>query len=489
MAVRRSGLQRALALMLAAAVAGCGHAPQADKGLDCFPAEAARWIHVVEPESGKTGAQPASGSATIYVDRSGSMSGYVKGANRGVDSPFQDLIDSLPGMLKQMNIDARYKAFGLNIVDVGNDAVATLQSPSFYSCALAQRTQCENNESRINEILQRISAAPNEMGVVVTDLWFTDSKVNSSGLTVMQPVLTDILASGRTISIYGIDSPFDGNIYDLPVVNPGDPRSVPYKGRHPLYLLVVGSKAQALAFEQALPRSGSGIVARAMEEGRIPHSLFTVDPGPLKPRSKAPLERGNDPRMQEAAFEPMQRVLVQQFRLSGRLPPRGSPARRDPSWTAPAPDAFITNAVWRGPLAPTLRVWRRADTKCTRSSWNAPVALEGGWTDVPGTEQKRLTLDPARLAARLGRGGVYLLSGELVRQSVTSPNPATAWMTDPRWNLTVGAAAATARAKPATFPTLNLSELARIMEGSLAFAAERNGGGILGFSVLVELQE
>jgi len=476
--------------MLAATLAGCDDGtPQADKGLDCFPAEAARWIHVIQPEPVKKTAQPTSGSATIYVDRSGSMAGYVKGAVRGVDSPFQDLIDSLPGMLGQMDIDARYKAFGLNVVDLDKNAVATLQDPAFYNCTLADRSRCENNESRINEILKRISATPDEMGVIVSDLWFTDSTVRSTGLTVMQPILTDILASGRTISIYGIDSPFDGSIHDLPVVRPGDPKAVRYKGRHPLYLLVVGSKAQALGFEQALPRSGSGIVAQAMKEGRIPHSIFTVDPGPLKPRSKAPLERGNSPQMQQASFQPMQQVVVQQFRLGGDLPPRGSPPRRKPTWTAPAADAFIANAVWQGPLTPKLRVWRRANTKCTKSSWNAPVALEGDWADIPGTEQRRLTLDPARLAARLGRGGVYLLSGELERQSVISPNPATAWMTDPRWNLTVGAAAPTARGKPATFPTLNLSELARIMEGSLAFAAERNGGGILGFSVLIELQE
>ena len=117
------------------------------------------------------------------------------------------------------------------------------------------------------------------------------------------------------------------------------------------------------------------------------------------------------------------------------------------------------------------------------SKWE-PVSSVPRGSEPPG--QLRFALDPAQLFARTGQDGVYLISGELKRVSVNSPNSANRWMRE--WSFTPEEAARIAGARPTLFPTLNLSEVARIMEGSLATAAERNGGGITGFAILLKVE-
>ncbi|MEG3180078.1 hypothetical protein [Sphingomonas sp. LT1P40] len=473
----------ALALLLTA----CGG--EAGEGLSCYPAAAQRWIYV-KPDQKRAPTQSAAVSATVYVDRSGSMTGYVAGKTN-FERPFQDLIESIPGALNQIGVKTSFRGFGRSISDpiAKPDVLTTTQ---YYQCASRNLATCENQESHLDAVFGRVRSNPTEMAVIITDLWLSNSDIKSSGWTALQPVLADILQGGRTVTLYGIDAPFDGRISDLPDVSESA-SAIPFRGRHPLYMLVIGSKGQVLALDDQLKNSGSKLIATGMRNGTIHRSVFTVDPGPLIFAVKRPLTAGGDSRIRQTVFEASTGVNIQQFELSPGLPRPTDKRPEAPSWTAPNDSSFITDAVWEGPVEPILRVWMRRDTKCTPASWLELSPGKDGIEPVDSGQRQRVSLSPERLSAKMSqRGGVYLVSGELRRTSVTSPNPTNRWMID--WNLAPERATATAANPPRLFPTLNLDEVARLMENSLATAAKRsheNGQNdvVAGFSALVKVKD
>jgi hypothetical protein len=463
----------------------CGSTAPGGAGLSCFPKDAARWIYAPQREDKQP--QSEGGAATIYVDRSGSMVGYINGAT-AFDRPLQDLVGSLPATLRANGVQAGYRAFGRTLSDTLPDGQKLLQTGAFYGCTFADVSKCENQESHLDAVFGEIAAKKDEMAVVISDLWFTNSDIQTSGLTVLQPQLADILTSGRSVAVYGIDAPFAGRIYNLPDAS-GSERSVPVEGRHPLFMIVVGSKHQVLKFGEEFVRSGSKGLAEGIAAGRIRRSIFTVDPGPESAREKEPVERGAHPRLIATKFEPENGASVQQFSLLPGLPTKqGTAQPKAPTWTGPKDASFLTDAVWEGPLSARTRIWFRKDSQCRPTSWAEARELEEGWSDAPGAGKKTLTLDPSRLGARLNRSGVYLVSGELKRTSVRVPNPANAWMRG-YWNLAPEAATRIAAAPPPFFPTLNLSEVARLMENALATAAERKDAAVVGFSILVKVEK
>jgi hypothetical protein len=466
-------------------LSGCGSSAPGGAGLSCFPRDAARWVG----GSATTRKAVASegGAATIYVDRSGSMVGYINGAT-AFDRPLQDLVGSLPATLRSNGVTAGYRAFGLHLTDTLTDGQKLLQTPAFYGCTAADKSSCENSQSHLDAVFAEVAANKDEMAVVISDLWFTNSDIQTSGLTVLQPQLADILASGRAVAIYGIDAPFTGRIFDLPDVS-GKDRSIPVKGRHPLFMIVVGSKHQVVRFGEEFARSGSKGLAEGIAAGRIHRSLFTVDPAPEAAPTSEPVERGAHPRLIATKFEPDNGAAVQQFQLLPGLPTKKDAAQpKAPRWTGPSDAAFLPDAVWEGPLSARTRIWFRKDSQCRPTSWAEARELEEGWSDIPGGGKKTLTLDPSRLGARLNRSGVYLIAGELRRNSVLVPNPANAWMRA-EWNLAPEDASRVSASPPAFFPTLNLSEVARLMENALATAVERKDAAVVGFSVLVKVEK
>lgn len=474
---RRRAWSGVIALVSAVMLSGCDPKPS-KKGLDCFPPEATPWIYLANDTMARPEGAPHAGHATIYVDHSASMAGYVAG-DTTVERPFHDLVHTLPQTLREIAATSDYRAFGATISDVVADP-RIFDSPAYFSCAAKGDAGCE---SHIDQVLTRVADQPGELAVMLSDLWFDNSQSETSGLADLKPPLARILASGRTVAIYGVAAPFSGKIYDLPTGNPAT-ATVTHVGRHPLFMLVVGSKTQVLAFDKQLGRSGSGPLAQAATNGTIRRSIFTVAPGPDHPRQRAPMDAGTDPLFKTPTNETFGKASIQRFRLGegamfGRI---GKSV--GPSWTGPRDDAFIDYAVWQGKMTPRTRIWQRRSEQCSKDAWTSLGTMEGGWSDAEGGKQ-RFSLDPARFYGRVRRNGTYLLTGELLRSSVDSPNPANAWMRE--WNLTPGAAAMAAARPPMLFPTLNLAEVARIMEGSLATAAERHGGGITGFSILVKV--
>jgi len=474
-------------------LAGCGGegsgAPTNRDPLSCFPKEAQRWI-------ARTGAKPSPSestamakaktkNATIYVDRSGSMVGYLKGATN-LERPLQDLVSTLPTSLELEGMETAFRTFGTTISDeLPLDAGALLSGDAFI-CKPGK--VCDNSETRLDAVLNEVQSKKHELAVIISDLWFTNSEIESTGIASLQPALTALLTDGKAIAIYGIDAPFNGKIYDLPKAGTGIV-SVPYVGRHPLYVMVIGDKQAVLAFEQGLRNSGSKGLAEGRANGRIVRSLFSVDPGPINHLERQPLSNGQHPRVQRASFAAPAGVAIQKFVLKdGALNEPGKAAPAVPQWTGPKPEYFLNDAVWSGPTETRTRVWMRNGETCTSHDWVDQGSSPAGWSQEAAVGgQRTFSLSPDRFGAMLSAKGVYLLTGETRRLSVDLQNPATAWMRGP-WNLAAEQAEEASRANPQVFPTLNLSEFARIMEAALAKAAQNKNQPIIGFSILVKVE-
>lgn len=474
-------------------LASCGSDESTPKSLldpvRCFPKEAQRWIARSDEAAARKSAKPASqaaGKSTVYVDRSGSMVGYLAGATN-FERPLQDLVATLPGSLRLAGMDTTFRSFGTTISDPLPEAGLELQKPAAFTCK-AGGAPCDNSESRLDVVLSQVKASKDDLSIVVSDLWFSNSEIQSTGIAVLQPLLSELLFSDKVIAIYGLDAPFKGKIYDLPKAGTGT-LSVPYSGRHPLYVMVIGTKQAVLDFDSALGSSGSRYLAEGVRNGTIARSLFAVDPGPIHAKPTDPLSATKHPRLRRDNFAIPQGVAIQRFAMQKGLPERsGAPSPQLPQWTGPDPANFLANAVWTGPTTPKTRIWVRTSDACAASSWTEQKASEIGWGPLLPDGRRSFTLDPKTFGASLINEGVYLIVGETRRESVTQPNPATAWMRG-EWNLEPIRADAMSRSSPQLFPTLNLSEFGRIMEAALASAAERKDQAVSGFAVMVKVED
>lgn len=474
-------------------LAACGTEESKPKSLldplGCFPKDAQRWIARSSDGQAQATAKLArkgSGKATVYVDRSGSMVGYIAGANN-FERPFQDLVATMPASLKLAGLETAFRSFGTTISDPLPNAGAELQKGDAFTCK-AGGAPCDNSESRLDVVLSQVKDSKDDLSIVVSDLWFTNSEIQSTGIAALQPMLTELLFSDRVIAIYGLSAPFNGKIYDLPKAGTGS-LSVPYSGRHPLYVMVIGSKQSVLDFDTSLASSGSRYLAEGIRNGTITRSLFAVDPGPVALKPTDPLSASKHPKLRRDNFAIPQGVAIQRFAMQRGLPERpGAGAPPLPQWTGPDPASFLANAVWAGPTTAQTRIWVRSSEACAASSWTEQKPSEVGWGPLLPDGRRTFSLDPAKFGASLLNEGTYLIVGETRRLSVAQPNPATAWMRG-EWNLDPVRAESAAQSRPALFPTLNLSEFGRIMEAALAAAAERKNQPVNGFAVMVKVSD
>lgn len=459
----------------------------------CFPKEAQRWIARSSKSKQVTSAgsekATAKRNATVYVDRSGSMVGYIKGGTN-LERPLQDLISNIPSVLKLSDIDTKFRSFGTRISDELPSGGADLINGNEFSCNTADRSRCDNSETRLDKVLDQVSGRNDDLAIIVSDLWFTNSEIHSTGISALQPALTNLLLNDKVIAIYGIDAPFAGNIYDLPRTGAGM-LSTPYTGRHPLYMMVVGPKRTVLDFDSSFSKAGPKYLIDGMADGRVRRSLFTVDPGPLEYGQDKPLSASKHPRLRNENFSIPPGVSIQRFVMSQGLPQKpGTKTPALPQWTGPDMAVFLDDAVWMGPLATKTRVWTQTSEACSAQSWieqSNQANSQLGWSKPNGSGQITFSLDPNKFGSVLLNEGVYMIVGETRRLSLIQPNPSTEWMRGV-WNLDPALAERMAGSAPQTFPTLNLSEFARMMEAALASAVEQKNQPLVGFTVLVKVE-
>lgn len=465
------------------------------KEIDCFPPDARNWVYLSKGDGQVTrfNSETKFGEATIYIDHSVSMIGYLQGANQFA-RPFQDLVGDLPKRLKQLNAQPSFRSFGKSISEPMSGA-APLFDPNFYSCAGKAAGTCDSTESHLDKVLEEVAGNTNGFAVIVSDLWYDNSGDPMSGVTAIQPHLIKILSEGRTVALYGIKAPFKGDIYDLPV-SETEKTKVTHQGQHPFYVMVIGPKANVLEFDNNMFALGPKFLEAGLADGTVHKSFFMVDPGPLTQRVRNPFSAGRLPRVRTVAFEAHPGIAIQQFTISRGSISRGSMAKpgavrpQGPTWTGPKESAdmlvsdFIPASVWMGDLKGSLRVYKRLNDQCKATSWQLWRTVP---LDNPVNGQFSVSLDPDRVELGLGQPGVYALVGQIERTSVISENPANDWIR--QWSVDSPRAAMLVAHPPMNFPTLNVADVARIMEKSLDQAARQKGGGIVGFTALVKVED
>jgi hypothetical protein len=469
-------------LSTALAVACRGGTPEIADARNCFPEEARRWI-AIEQAGAAPSPAPAARNATVYVDRSGSMAGYIAGAT-AAERPLQDLIGNLPTMLDRQRLSTRYRAFGTRISEPLNDtAQAALMQRDYYGCRGPYAADCDNEQSHFDSVFQEIRGNRSDMALVITDLWFSNRDIQTSALSALAQPLTQILTEGRAVAIYGISAPFDGNIYDLPYTSAPQP----FRGDHPLFLIAVGSDAQIAALDQAMRDSPSPYLAGGLTSGRIKRALFTLNPSVATQAQSNPLGGGTDSRVAPGVvIDTIPGVTIQQLRIGRAAALRpAAEAQQMLQWTGPAPSLFVPQSVWQGEFETRTRVWDRQNGDCLDAArdWIEGPALTGLW-DVQGGLH-RFRLNPETVASELGREGTYLVTGELIRKGLQTPNPATDWLRE--WSFGPSETAPE-RATPdgrRFFPTLHVGEVARLMEAALSQASNR--APITGFAFILKV--
>lgn len=495
----KSHLLPAVILTALAAVTACDGKPTEKKGAgasvrpesiiitarDCFPEGSRRWIPI-EGESASVQAQRGQ-SATIYIDGSGSMAGYLRGGRRG-ERPFEELVNDIPGSVGADATQTAYVLFGKALHPVEGDALNTLSRISTYACANGQ--DCDNQESRLDAVLRDITAKNgNHLSVVITDLWLSNSDLATSGSTALNQPIQKLLASGQSIAIYGLDAPYEGRVYDLP-----SGRDDVSASRRPLYILAVGSSERLRRLDESLRQSPSPFIHQVFTSGDARRTLFTRTPETAAGAETTPfvahpaLRAGIVLRAREG-LRVQQLMLSRSAARQARVAVGRPGATRTaviPTWSGPDEAAIAPGAVWAGDLSVRTSVWRqkRESGACRASDWEDAGRFNGGWRSASEGTQRTFALDPALVADQLNPG-TYLIVGEIARSTLTRPNPATAWMRE--WSFSPATEADIVADRPRLFPTLNLAETARLMENALADAGPESPS-VAGFSVVIQVK-
>lgn len=458
---------------------GCGGPARVDDAGACFPPDARPFLY--REGAARGGAkEPLVTRATIYVDRSGSMGGYLAGAT-GDERPLQDLIRVLPDALQQGGTSVGYVAFGTRLSSQPAAERDALMRPEFYTCRNSADAACDNQESRFDLVLRDIEAKPDEMALMISDLWFVNSQVQTSALTDLAAPFAGILSKGRAVAVYGIPARFRGPIYDLPAA----PGRLNFDGRHPLFLVAIGTDDQLDRLHARIAEGGSPYLAGAVGDGTIRRTLFTLTPSRPGARDAEPLV-GNHPAVTRApVIGSLPGVRVQQLTVDKGAALRSRGVDAGLVWKGPKPSAVREDAVWAGTLEGRTRVWERRGERCLPTDWIEGRGIDGLWSRA-GNAALRFRLDPRAVAAGVGRPGTYLLVGQVDRTALAIPNPASRWMRD--WSFSprqspIGRSEAGAP----FFPTLHLAEVARLMEDALAEAARRQPRPVAGFDAVVRV--
>lgn len=445
----------ALVLMLGACAAG-------GDGPGCYPEAARKWIAAAE-EPASLSADPG-GAYTVYLDGSGSMGGYIRGATGG-ERPLADLIGMLPGLRSIDRSAVGIVRFDEEFTDLSRDEANAMQTAAAYG----------NKDSHLDQVLGRIASADDQsLSVVVSDLWLVNSGVNTGLGVALSEQFADIFASGRSVAIYGFEVPYSGRVSDLP----SGSRTVTATKRQ-LFLLVAGPVARLDAFHQAMQSASSTSIGRYMASDAAKYALFTTapvrDPGGTQKFTLAP--RGALTARQFLTVR--NAVVIPQYRLDKSAALTGAASMPGARWAGVTPSFIRAGATMNGSTRGETKVFRSVGDGCAANGadWTDDGSLRGGWQQGGG-----FTLEPGELATLTS--GRYLLVGSQVWTDVSPDNPVTQWMRDWSFNSTTEAEAIT---RP-VMPTLDLAVIAHLLELELQRAVRAKPVKLGGFAVAVEVE-
>jgi hypothetical protein len=135
----------------------------------------------------------------VLVDGTPSMQGFVKNSKQSRYEQTIDLIDQTAKAIKQSQ-DVTYSFFGTER-KAGNYLAA--KQPASYAGGAGL------TNSQLNAAIT--PPDPNKLSIIVTDLYQTDTDINS----VNEILKNDYLEKGYAVGVLGVRSQFKGKVYDI----------------------------------------------------------------------------------------------------------------------------------------------------------------------------------------------------------------------------------------------------------------------------------
>jgi len=416
----------------------------------CLPPD----VFVPVRRASRADAQAArAAAATILIDVSGSMAGYVAPPRpaaparhqlaQPVEVPeprvFRDLVLSLPQIAAQVADKVTALAFGRAIRPLPLSDLAHAGQPAFYRDA----------ESRIGDALARMEALPgDEVGVLLTDLFLTGEEVFGGAAAIRAP-LGHIMADGRSVGLMGIRSGFAGTIFDIP-----GGRTYNGATERPFYVVATGP----------LPA-----VARLLRRIEV-ELLAPLPPPPDSARrfqvtiyTKAPISGGplalamlpEAPAVVTSSLTPGLAPEISQFSLPGAA---GAAAAR-----IPLADLAIGPVLFPDIFTVEETVWAEASSRAACSErWLRYRSLPRPLATVSHRNGTLVLSVGGSSIARLPPGVPFLVRAKVTATGISEAPAATAWTR--AWSLEAREAAAFVASRPRLFRTLHLREIAAMLE-------------------------
>jgi len=234
-------------------------------------------------------------SASIYIDSSLSMQGYLprpraNAATAGSHTgglvsaslatqpyPLRTLLRSFPTLLERSEVvqpggDVSFYGFAEGVHPLRHEDLPDVAHPDYYMCDIGPphvnaKRGCDNDDSFIGSVLEDDEATlTDELRIVITDMFLSGLELGAKG-TIVAP-LERAFRSGKSVGVIGLESRFVGTVYDIP-----DPvGSIEVDAIRPLIILAIGRR-----------KSIEGFVSALHEELYFTHDSPLGDPaGPYK---------------------------------------------------------------------------------------------------------------------------------------------------------------------------------------------------------------
>lgn len=416
--------------------------------------------------------------ATVLIDVSGSMAGYVAPPRPAPPAPrpparpvaaalpepriFRDLVLSLPQIVASIADRLTLQAVGRNVRPLSLAELPRASSPAFY----------REPESRIQEALAAMQAMPaGELGVLVTDLFLTGEEIFGGASAIRAP-LARILDGDRVVGLMGVRSGFAGTIYDIPVVNTYDGAT-----ERPFFVVASGPPAAvARLFRRIETELLDPLLPNSDGQPRSHATIFARAPFPAAPLQLVP--QASAPATAAAAILPdlgpgIARIGFPAAQGAARAPM----ALRDlVAGPVLLPDMFnVAEEVWAE--AP-----RGARELCA-NRWIPIRSLLAPLAQVSLLDSTPVLAIGGPSLARLPPGVPFLVRARVATRGLSEAPAATAWTRD--WNLEARDAEAFTRGRPGFFRALHLREVAMMLEGLVRdnFAPHTVGEAAIAFVV------
>jgi hypothetical protein len=420
-------------------------------------------------------ATQANGPMHVYWDGSLSMLGYVDGASSSMRS-LGDAQILLHDFAQGRGQRQDWSRFGGQIVSVRDPT--TLATRASYVCRGDK--SCDNKQSRMDSVLGAIAASdPASLNVMVTDLWLSDDSFTGSPQIALGEPLKLLLRQGRSIGLIGVRAPYSGPIYDLP-------SHTTYLGasERPVFIVLVGPRALVVGAYNALANSGSP----GFSPDRLRFALFTAHPAQAWLGGASGLHTSGADALPSEVLQAANVGGLPQFRFHMTAAQSNGSAIR----THVAADArLLPGAVWAGALTATTRVWLLPDEgalkRCSAGVWQSFGQLNRAWRQSPGIPNGADFSFDGRSAAGLAPGHDYFVVATLgSSRPLAKTNAADSWIRD--WGFAPDQEKSYVAQRPKFFKTLNLGDIAGLLEAALDGATPAQGRDLVQFGFIVRVE-